>query len=299
MKHIPHLKPIVRLSRYQEYISTVAIVTLLGVLVSGVHMDAGNLWRLFFVLLANILAVAFAFMVNDIEDAKDDALDEVKARRNPVSAGTLSYSFAVSISFFTAISSLLIFYYLGGIIFWCGLTTLILGIAYSWRQLRLKSYPLLDLLSHSLMLAGLQLACAYFAMVKHQEVGIPFIAAFTAVMVISMYGEIFNEIRDFKCDTEAGLNHTVVFIGIKNAYLLMNFLWIIAVIVLIMSIIVGIVPIWVIGILLILSALFLIPERRGKNKQSKKDRFQYMQKPVVTAGIIVLLLWLITNIASS
>jgi 4-hydroxybenzoate polyprenyltransferase len=48
--------------------------------------------RLLAVTAANILVVAYAFMINDIEDAPDDARDPDRAKRNPVSSGRISIS---------------------------------------------------------------------------------------------------------------------------------------------------------------------------------------------------------------
>src|SRR5690606_41448835 len=45
--------------------------------------------RLVAVTAANILAVAYAFMINDIEDAPDDALDPARAAKNPITSGRL------------------------------------------------------------------------------------------------------------------------------------------------------------------------------------------------------------------
>ena len=76
------LAGLVRLTRIKEYLFFVTVTTLLGV-------TAGNgSWgmRLVAVLLANILAVGFSFMINDVEDADDDALNPQKVMRNPVSA---------------------------------------------------------------------------------------------------------------------------------------------------------------------------------------------------------------------
>ena len=77
---------VLRLTRFQEYTSFVTVTTLLGAAVA--HGSFG--WPLIRVLAANWLAVGFAFMINDVEDAPDDALSPAKAGRNPVSAGDLS-----------------------------------------------------------------------------------------------------------------------------------------------------------------------------------------------------------------
>ena len=76
---------IIQLSRFKEFTSFVIITTLLGAL-SGRGTFG---WQLAAVLAANWFAVAFAFMINDIEDATDDAINPSKVNRNPISAGLL------------------------------------------------------------------------------------------------------------------------------------------------------------------------------------------------------------------
>ena len=70
------LNGIWRLTRFQEYVCFVIITTFLGAAASRGSLG----WPLIGVLVANWLAVGFAFMINDVEDAPDDALDPAKAR---------------------------------------------------------------------------------------------------------------------------------------------------------------------------------------------------------------------------
>ena len=65
-------------------------LTVLGALLAARPHDTLLDWRLAVVTLANILAVAYAFMINDIEDAPDDARDPDRAAR----AGAVEGAFA-------------------------------------------------------------------------------------------------------------------------------------------------------------------------------------------------------------
>ena len=75
---IDQIRGLIQLTRWQEYVPFVVPLTLLGGLLAarpnGIDLD----WRLVAVTLANILAVAYAFMINDIEDAPDDARDPAR-----------------------------------------------------------------------------------------------------------------------------------------------------------------------------------------------------------------------------
>ncbi|MCL5999418.1 MAG: UbiA family prenyltransferase [Chloroflexi bacterium] len=90
------------------------------------------------VLAANILVVGFAFMYNDVEDAPDDALDERKARRNPISAGIISPRMGRAACI--AVSALLLGLYgvLGFMPVMLGGLCLALAFLYSWRVARLS-----------------------------------------------------------------------------------------------------------------------------------------------------------------
>jgi 4-hydroxybenzoate polyprenyltransferase len=152
------LGSLMRLARYKEFVSFVVITTLLGAAVGNGAFG----WRLITVLLANWMAVGFAFMINDVEDARDDALNPAKVKRNPVSAGDLSPRLGQAASFGVAILAAALYALLGAWPFVTGATCLIIGYVYSWRRIRLKSIPIADLISHGLMLAGLQFLAAYF-----------------------------------------------------------------------------------------------------------------------------------------
>ncbi|MCX7669881.1 MAG: UbiA family prenyltransferase, partial [Anaerolineae bacterium] len=198
-----HLVGVLRLTRYREYIWFVVVSTCLGTIAAYGAFG----WKLAVVLLANELAVSFAFMINDVEDAADDALDAAKAQRNPVSAGLLSPGMAYGASFLAALLAVGLYAVLGRWPLLIGLSCLLLAFFYSWRPVRLKAMPLADLISHALMLAGLQFAAAYVTF--SLTLGPRFFWPFVMAVAISMYGELFNELRDLEGDRRAGVMHTV------------------------------------------------------------------------------------------
>jgi 4-hydroxybenzoate polyprenyltransferase len=83
--------------------------------------------------------VAFAFIINDVEDAPDDALNTAKVKRNPVSAADLLARTGRLASFCVAITAGLVFAILGIWPFIYGLSCLVVAYLYSWRLVRLKS----------------------------------------------------------------------------------------------------------------------------------------------------------------
>ena len=100
-----------------------------------------------------------------------------------------------------------------------GVTCLIIGYVYSWRLIRLKSIPVADLISHGLMLAGLQFLAAYFTFGPGPAWRWMF--PLTFIVAISLYGQLFNELRDFEGDVIAGVTHTASLLGGRVAHILM------------------------------------------------------------------------------
>ena len=209
------IKALLRLARYKEYSFFVTVTTLLGVASANGHFG----FRFGIILAANWLAVAFAFMINDVEDAPDDALNPLKVKRNPVSAGDLTPRTATLFSWMVALLSAALYLLLG---FWpavLGLISLALGYLYSWRFIRFKNMPFIDLASHCMMLAGLQFLPAPLAFDPHPS--LQWIFPFALIVCISLYGELFNELRDLDGDLVAGLNHTASKLGYKPTYVIM------------------------------------------------------------------------------
>ena len=153
------LKGIIKLTRFDEYVWFVIVTTALGAAAAGGTFG----WQWIVALLANWPAVGFAFMINDVEDADDDALNPAKINRNPISCRMISPRVGYIASYATAIISALLYALLGTIPFIIGVISLIVGFLYSWRRVRIKSMPFVDLIIHCMMLAGFQFLPAYFA----------------------------------------------------------------------------------------------------------------------------------------
>ena len=278
---------IIRLTRYKEYIWFVIVTTLLGA-------AAGNGtfgWSLIIVLIANWLAVGFAFMINDVEDADDDALNPAKINRNPVSAGILSPRGAYIASYAVMVLSAVMYALLGVIPFIIGLVSLLVGFLYSWRRVRIKSMPFIDLIVHCMMLAGFQFLPAYFAFKSSFDS--PWIWPFLAITSISMYGELFNELRDLEGDLKAGVKHTASVLGERNAKILANTLLGIGVVALVMTLfVVRLIPAWVLIAMAVIALILIMPPllrvRRSQNMVQFQGSFQV---PLQVAAAIAMMVW--------
>lgn len=207
------LRGLIRLTRWKEYIPFVVPLTVLGALLAAHTKGTPLDWRLLAVTAANILAVAYAFMINDIEDALDDARDPERAARNPVSSGQIGLRVGYAACRVVAALTLCLYAFGGLWVLGIGALTLLLSHLYSWRPIRLKAWPITDIVSHSLMLSGLLLLAGYY--IYHTQPGIVWFVAGGATL-ISAYGQLYNQLRDYDMDKAAGLRNTAMILGENN-----------------------------------------------------------------------------------
>lgn len=278
-----------RLTRFREYAAFVVVTTLLGA--AAGHGSLGL--PLVVVLLANWLSVGFAFMINDVEDAPDDALSHEKALRNPVASGHLSARVARLLCLAVALIAVILYATLGRGPLLAGTACLILAFFYSSRSIRLKATPIADLACHALILAGLQFITAYLTFDGGATPR--WASPLALVLAISVYGQLFNELRDFDVDVQAGVTHTAAFLGRRRAHSLMMVWLLLGLVSGAVSIfVVQLVPFWVIPVIIALTLLFSwrrLPEVRLA--RSSIARHRPLQKPLEIATAIALLAWFV------
>ncbi|MBC8171555.1 MAG: UbiA prenyltransferase family protein, partial [Anaerolineae bacterium] len=204
------IKGLIQLTRWREHVTFVIPLTILGALLALQNSGGALDWRLIAVTLANILAVAYAFMINDIEDAPDDARDPARAIRNPIASGRIPMRMGYIACGLIALASFLLYLPGGTTVTLIGVATLVLSHLYSWRPVRLKAYPVTDVVSHSLMLSGLLMVAGYYT--YHHDPGVVWLVV-AAVTLFSVYGQLYNQLRDYAMDKAAGLHNTAIILG--------------------------------------------------------------------------------------
>jgi 4-hydroxybenzoate polyprenyltransferase len=295
------LRAVVALARPATVLPFVSLVTLLGADVGGAR--SGEL--VLIVWLANVLAVTFAFMVNDVEDAADDALVPAKAVRNPISAGRLSPRAGYGAAAVVGVTAMVLYATLGLWPLAFGGLCLVLGILYSWRRVRLKAIPVADLVSHTMMLAALQFLCAYAAF---QPRGLTWLVPCLSVVAVSAYGQLTNQLRDLDSDRQAGINHTTARVGRRVAEILMVAMVVVAAAGLLLMVWMEIVPLWVMALFAALTTVMVLGTARrsslpgslpGSVAAMSPDDIEHrdavLHVPVMASGTIALLAWLITG----
>ncbi len=212
------IKGLIKLTRVGEYYGSVLVLT-------GISLIANRGLALFdrgLVLLAIFLANVFCFAINDVEDAADDAHDPAKKFRNPISAGIIDRGAALIFAWSSAGLSLILLIHFGILTEIAAIAIITLGFLYSYKPVRLKSVPFLDLLSHGLFLGGLQSLIVVSAN-NNQITQTGFFIIFL-IFVGSLMGDINNEIRDHEVDRKTSIKNTASVYNLQQLGPLMHFL---------------------------------------------------------------------------
>lgn len=280
-------RALLQLTRWRHHIPFVLPLTLMGALlavqIDGITLD----WRLAAVVVANILGMNCAFIINDVEDAPDDARDPNRYH-DVINSGVISPQTAMT-AFYVNLGLALTLYVIVGpwALLWGGLG---LGLAYlySARPYRLKGRPIVDVVTHALGGGALQVTIGYFA--YDRSPGLVW-TIIIAMFFGSVYGQFYNQIDDFQADRRAGLRNTTQIIGRNAAGVLMYASVTLAGALLLLGIVRGVFPPWLSTVLvaggLACSMFVWKHDMRGKDA----DFFQAFQIPVLLVLNIALLLW--------
>ncbi len=291
------LMGLVKLTRWKEYIPFVVPLTLLGALLAAQPRNVALDWRLAAVTLANILAVAYAFMINDIEDAPDDARDPDRAARNPITMGEIGVRVGYAACRLVAAATLILYALGGTSALLIGGITLLLSHLYSWRPVRLKAWPVTDIVSHSLMLSGLLLLAGYF--VYDMAPGIVWFVA-AGVTLVSVYGQLYNQLRDYDMDKAAGLFNTAIILGENNTKRLMYFSLALAGICILAAIFRGVFPLWL-GLVVLVSvpvSLYFYSGKTDMRGTAALDMSGKVQGQFLLNLNIIIAVWLVQVVVS-
>ncbi|MBC8100708.1 MAG: UbiA prenyltransferase family protein [Armatimonadetes bacterium] len=296
-RNMDQLQGLIQLTRWQEHIPFVVPLTVLGALLAVQNAGAGALldWRLIAVTLANVLAVAYAFMINDIEDAPDDARDPARAARNPISSGRIHPRVGYNACRAIAVITILLYALGGTSVLLIGGATLLLSHLYSWRPVRLKAYPVTDIVSHSLMLSGLLLLAGYY--IYHQQPGLVWLVAAGATL-FSVYGQLYNQLRDFEMDKAAGLYNTAIVLGEPNTRRAIYLTIALAGVCFLAAVVQGVFPLWL-GLALGFSigVSMLVNAQNDMRGSAAADASAKMQVRALIVTNLTVYIWLAAALA--
>lgn len=283
---------VIRLSRWREHVPFTIPLTLFGGLLALEPEAAVADWRLFAVLAGNILAMSFAFMLNNIEDARDDALDPHKKRQNVISSGLLSRRDGLGLTIISFVFALGLYAASGVSTLVIGGVTLALCYLYSAHPFRFKARPLTDVVSHALMLSGLLVAVGYFTYgADPGEVWLVIAAA----SLFSAYGQFYNQVVDYEVDKEAGLKNTAMLLGRAPTSILGHLSIAGALLCMLAAISQGLFPVWL-GTILVIGSIttILFPWEFDMRGNLARDGGN-VQRPGLIVANLLALVWLASN----
>ena len=173
-------------------------------------------------LLAIILGTLADISINRVYDAEDDAIEDWKREKNPISNGQVdkdrAWMFCVNMYFVSIILSLLT----GKIIFAFALTIRnLFGFLYSGPPVRAKAHAFIDILFHITIIDS---GPAFLAIMYTKNIGSIALYMLGFLVLNSIFTQISQEIRDLNIDRKAGLNTTAQKLGMRKSSILQKFL---------------------------------------------------------------------------
>lgn len=204
------IRVLARFTRIQAYILTLFSIIPLIFLISPQNLFST---KTLVVFLANLFLTAFIYAFNDVEDAADDYNIPEKRRRNPVANRDLSKIQGYIISFLLLLIGLSLLVIIGALVFLFGLALVLVGFLYSWKPVRFKSMPFIDVVSHIICLGALQFLITYLTFRPIDLFVIPFLMI---ILPFSLMVEVLYELRDFNVDKNTNIRNTIQRLGRFN-----------------------------------------------------------------------------------
>lgn len=167
-----------------------------------------------------LLFLAFGFSINDSFDIEEDKHKE--GGTNPLVSKELSFKKGFIFAVVSGLLGLILSLAFGPKVFLFSLTGILAVLSYSAPPLRLKSRPLLDLISHGYF-AGVFIFILPLLIFNHGLISRYYSIALS-IFYISVILELRNHLEDFEIDKAAGLKTTVCVLGRKNSERLLRYL---------------------------------------------------------------------------
>lgn len=283
------IEALLRLTRWREHLPFVVPLTLVGALLATQLNNIPLDWRLLYVVIANMLAMSSAFIINDIEDAEADALEANKRTRNVISSGKVSRESAIIVARLTFVFSLCLYAFSGLWAFILGGFGLLSAYMYSVEPFRFKARPVVDVVIHALGGGSLQVMLGYFLYHHH-----PGEAWFVILAMASgaAYGQLYNQLDDYEVDKAVGLQNSTIVIGKTAATILMYVFIGMAGIGLLIAILIGTFPAWLGTVVVVCAVTCMMFVWKTDMRGTPTDHYGALQVPVLLTINMATMLWL-------
>jgi len=212
-----NLNPYFKLLRVKDWRAYFFMATFGFIVSKGFLFPIKDIFLFYFLIF---LFLSFGFSVNDCFDIKEDRYHQDK--ENPLVKKEISFKKGLSFSISIGILGLIFSTLFGLKVFLFSLAVVLISFFYSAPPLRLKSKPLLDLISHGLF-AGAFIFILPLMIFKKELNLIYYLTAFS-IFYFSIILELRNHLEDFEIDKRANLKTTVCILGYKNSERLLRYL---------------------------------------------------------------------------
>ena len=99
-----------------------------------------------------------------------------------------------------------------------GFLLLLSNVLYSYRKIRLKAVPIVDIITHMFMLSSGPFLTVYY--VYRGSLDLNAFIMFIIFNILSGYGQLENETRDYETDVKTNVRTTAVVLGLRFANIL-------------------------------------------------------------------------------
>lgn len=205
-----NLEPYIRLLRIKEWRAFIWM-PLIGLIIAKGYLAPPFSIIVFYLMTFFFLGLGFS--VNECFDVKEDKFE--KGRINPVEVGDLNFKTALGFSILLGALGVGSSAFFGTKVFLFCLTGALVGFFYSAPPLRMKSRPVLDLISHGFF-AGAFLVALPFLIFSPQLTLFHYLIIF-AIFYVSITLELRNHLEDYESDKKAGLRTFACVFGYEKS----------------------------------------------------------------------------------
>lgn len=210
----------IRITNWRAYMG----MSFLGLLLSMTNINHSGQYLINY-LICLMLFLAFTFSINNCFDVKTDLLNDEKKMRNPIATEKISFNEGIIFSLLLAlIGSITTFFWFSRKSFLIYVFLMFLGYAYSSPPFRLKSIPIIDIISHGL---GFGVLLLIFGLLVNDGSPSNYILLIISIFLSSVILELRNHLEDIESDALSGIKTTVVWLGEEKAKRIINLLIII------------------------------------------------------------------------
>ncbi len=142
------------------------------------------------------------------------------------------------------------------------------------------------------MLSGLLFLAGYFTYGSNP--GLVWLVA-AAATLLSVYGQLYNQLRDYDMDVAAGLYNTAIVVGKRNARTLMYSSVAVALALMVYAVYVQVIPLWIISVPMLIAPIFYFvrPPKTDMRGSAHADVSGNVQVQMLVLANITIAVWLI------